>query len=592
MRCHQRLRYGSVTDVSPDAEPLPWREPPSLDDKPSSGSLFERPVRSGPLAENDRQSPPAESVPHRDGGQLPHRDGGQLPPRRSEPLPWRFESQPQRGEPVRQRDDTLPPRSGQSLPQRDDTLPPRSGQSLPQRDDTLPQRRSEPLPQRSEPQRERGSEPAPQRAEPLPQRSETLPPRGSETLPLRTSEALPPRGGEPLPQHASPLPKRASEPMPQRSETLPQRSEPLPQRSEPLFSRGSELLPQRGSESLPQRGEPLPQRGSELLPPRGEQLPQRGEALPQRGEALPQRNEPLPQRGGALPARGGETLAQRNGALPRRTTRTKQAGRHRSPHRLSVAPDAPALILAVPGDGMTGTAAGDPLRVADQIAALAEISCPGVEIRVGFVSGDAHPLRDCLSFDTAPAGPHSLNGVIVPLLAGPHEAIDAAVSRAAGETEARVMVGAPLGPHPLLAEALHARLAEAGLARETRSRGLSISASTYGVLVLADRGEDAVKAAGVAAVLLASRLAMPAAPASIDDPAGIDWALARLREAGAQRPVIAPCLIGPETQRSELDAVSAAIGAPSSAPLGTHTAVGQLVAIRYGAALARLSMAG
>jgi hypothetical protein len=112
------------------------------------------------------------------------------------------------------------------------------------------------------------------------------------------------------------------------------------------------------------------------------------------------------------------------------------------------------------------------------------------------------------------------------------------------------------------------------------------------VVVLADRGEEAVKNAGVAAVLLASRLSMPAAPASIDDPASVDRALARLRDSGAERPVISPCLIGPETPAGDLEAVRTAIGAPMAAPLGGHAAIGQLVAIRYGAALARLSMAG
>jgi sirohydrochlorin ferrochelatase len=240
-----------------------------------------------------------------------------------------------------------------------------------------------------------------------------------------------------------------------------------------------------------------------------------------------------------------------------------------------------------------GSAAGDYVTDVEEIAAVVETSCPGVEIRVGFLEGDAYRLTDCLKFEEEAVGEHSLNGVVVPLLAGPHSTIDAALARAVAGSSGQVMLGAPLGPHPLLAEALHARLAEAGLARESRSRGLSISTSTYGVVVLADRGEEAVQAAGVAAVLLASRLAMPAAPASIDDPAGVESALHRLREAGAARPVIAPCLIGPETPRRELETVSTAIGAPFSAPLGAHAAVGQLVAIRYGAALARLSsMAG
>jgi len=148
-----------------------------------------------------------------------------------------------------------------------------------------------------------------------------------------------------------------------------------------------------------------------------------------------------------------------------------------------------------------------------------------------------------------------------------------------------------LGPHPLLAEALHARLAQVGLARESRARGLSISTAANGVGVLADRGEDAVRAAGVAAVLLAGRLAAPAVHASIDDPAGIASAVERLRAMGASRVGIAPCVIGPETDPRELDAVGAATGALIAPPLGAHPAISQLVAMRYGAALVGLPAA-
>jgi sirohydrochlorin ferrochelatase len=151
-----------------------------------------------------------------------------------------------------------------------------------------------------------------------------------------------------------------------------------------------------------------------------------------------------------------------------------------------------------------------------------------------------------------------------------------------------VILAEHLGPHPLLAEALHARLAQVGLARESRVRGLSISNAANGVLVLADRGEDAVRAAGVAAVLLAGRLAAPAVHASIDNPQGIAAAVEQLHAMGASRVVIAPCLIGPETDPRELDAVSAAIGALAAPPLGAHPAIGQLVAMRYGNALAGL----
>jgi hypothetical protein len=325
------------------------------------------------------------------------------------------------------------------------------------------------------------------------------------------------------------------------------------------------------AQPLPQRGQPLPQRG-QPLPQQGESLPQRGEPLPQRGQPLPQQGEPLPQRGEALP--------RRKAAAPR-------AGRHRSPHRLTVPSDAPALVLAVPGPYREASA-----ELAEQIAAAAQHSCPGAEIRIGFLSGTDQPLADAIAFPAEYDGQVAQRAVVVPLLAGPNPAVDAALAGVVGEAPEPLLLGAHLGPHPLLAEVLHARLAEAGLARSGRARGLSIATAANGALVVADRGPEAMQAAGVTAVLLAARLAMPTAPASIDDQDSIDAALARLHEAGVSRPAIAPCVIGPETPEHELEALSDALGAPCAAPLGAHPVIAQLVAIRYGAALAGLSMAG
>jgi hypothetical protein len=379
--------------------------------------------------------------------------------------------------------------------------------------------------------------------------------------------------------------------------------QPLPQRGAPLPQRGSgfqpgdarpepgDALPQRGN-ALPQRrgepgqtGEPLPQRGN-ALPQRGGEPGQPGEPLPQRGNALPQRGSLLPQRGNLLPQRGGEP-GQPGDALPRRTSRTRPAGRHRSPHRLSVASGAPALVIAVPG-----TAEADSADIAAEVAAVAELSCPGVDIRVGYLDGEAFTLSDCLHAGTGAAEPGQPGSVIVPLLLSPNARADAAVARIAGQSQDSVTVGAHLAPHPLVAEALHARLAEAGLVRHGRSSGLSISAGGLGIVVLSDVGEEAAAAVSVAAVLLASRLSVPVVPASLGDPESIANAILRLGESGAQQPVLAPCLIGPEISQAVLDDLSAALGAPCAAPLGAHQAVGQLVAIRYGAALARLSMAG
>jgi hypothetical protein len=235
-------------------------------------------------------------------------------------------------------------------------------------------------------------------------------------------------------------------------------------------------------------------------------------------------------------------------------------------------------VVAVPG---RASAASD--EVSMQVAEAAAQSCQGANVQVAYLEGDERRLDEALA---VPAnGPWPALAVVVPLLAGPHPRADAALHAAVAGAAGPVVLAEHLGPHPLLAEALHARLAQVGLARESRARGLSIITPANGVLVIADRGDDAVRAAGVAAVLLAGRLAAPVMHASIDDPHGIAASVARLRDAGASRVAIAPCLIGPESDPRELDAVSSAIGALAAPPLGAHQAIGQLVSMRYGAAL-------
>lgn len=278
--------------------------------------------------------------------------------------------------------------------------------------------------------------------------------------------------------------------------------------------------------------------------------------------------------------------------LPRRASagRPRRVGRHRSLHRISVASDAPALVLAVPGEGE------DTADLARHVAESTAESCPGVDIRIGFLSGGADSLAEVLAADSGRSkkrgrlenGPQA---VVVPLLAGPHPVLDAALAAAIGSARVPVMLAAALGPHPLLAGALHDRLYEAGLARASRARGLNIAAGSTGIIVVADRGPQAISDAGVTTVLLAARLAIPAAPASLGDPASIDAAAQRLRDAGATQLAIAPCVIGPETDPAEFASLSRALNAPCSAPLGAHPAIAQLVAVRYGEALTRISVA-
>jgi hypothetical protein len=435
----------------------------------------------------------------------------------------------------------------------------------------------------------------------LPQRT---PP--GESLPQRGGSLFDPAGAAASPDH--PAQFQAFN----RAETAPPPNDVLARLrnalldSDDTLPRGSGIRDQDGvgqppaPGQLPRRGDSLPQRGS-LPPETGAPLPQRGGsqpevpgplptrgsgALPQRGSQLPERGSPLLERGsGALPQRGDHPESP--GALPRRTTRTRPSGRHRSPHRLSVSSDAPALVLAVPG-----SAAADADEIGPRVASIAELSCPGVDIRVGYLQGADLSLADALlPPDQDSADNDQFPSVIVPLLLGPSPAIDATLTRIAAQLPVPAVVAGHLGPHPLVAEALHARLAEAGLARHARSTGLSISADHRGIIVLADKDEQAASAAAVAAVLLASRLSVPVVPASLGDPASIADAVTRLSDSGSQ-PALAPCLIGPETSIPVLEDLAEALGAPASATLGAHQAVGQLVAIRYGAALASLSLAG
>jgi hypothetical protein len=75
------------------------------------------------------------------------------------------------------------------------------------------------------------------------------------------------------------------------------------------------------------------------------------------------------------------------------------------------------------------------------------------------------------------------------------------------------------------------------------------------------------------------------AAASLNDPGSIKDAAAQLRQA-VPRVALAPCMVGPELTSGTLEAIAALTSTDCAPPLGSHSAVGQLVAIRYGAALA------
>ncbi|WP_084958103.1 sirohydrochlorin chelatase [Thermoactinospora rubra] len=232
---------------------------------------------------------------------------------------------------------------------------------------------------------------------------------------------------------------------------------------------------------------------------------------------------------------------------------------------MSLPSDAPVLLLAVPGD-VEGVPA--------EIASVVRVDNPQIEVRLASVA----------ALDSA--FPEGRAAVVVPLMTWPDPAVLGQISKAVAATGADAVVTGPLGPHPLLAEALHIRLAERGLARADRVRLLNISSPVDAVVLGVPGGPDGVQAAQPTAVLLASRLTLPVVAASLEGEPGVRLAAQRLRDAGAQRLALAPCLIGHELPAEAVSEAAASIGAGHAAPLGAHSLVADLVARAYGSQLA------
>jgi hypothetical protein len=294
--------------------------------------------------------------------------------------------------------------------------------------------------------------------------------------------------------------------------------------------------------------------------------------------------------------------------LPVRGRSTLPGGRHRRPGSLELPPDAPALVLVVP----SASPAGDrrDAGIASEIASLTRAATADIDIRIGHLygpAGDRTTLSEVLreiavgrraaeqpDHDDQEGEPEKRSGpdaIVVPLLTGPNAPAYDGIHSAVAASGTVAMVTEPLGPHPLLAEALHVRLAESGLARADRIRQFSIGGTVDGVVVVTQGGPVAVREADVTAVLLAARLAVPVVAAALDAAPSVADQVARLREAGAARIALAPHLVGPEGDLDALAAVAAQVGAECSAPLGAHEGIVRLVNLRYEVALEELASA-
>ncbi|MEU3252651.1 hypothetical protein [Streptomyces sp. NPDC006997] len=285
--------------------------------------------------------------------------------------------------------------------------------------------------------------------------------------------------------------------------------------------------------------------------------------------------------------------------LPVRMPRPRQPGRHRRPEPLAAPEGAPALVLAVPGTPSAATRG-----LAEEIVSIARSELPGLDARIGYVDGDDEEfptLQAVLSYaaderaaryeQALAAGvedvrePDGPVAVVVPLLAGPDSALLRQVRQAVMESRVAAELTDVLGPHPLLAEALHVRLSEAGLARADRARLFTVATAADGIVLASVGGEEAVQAAGITGMLLAARLAVPVMAAALDQEGSITSVAEQLRAAGSQQLALAPYLIGPEIDAALVEEAAREAGCSASEALGPYPAIGKLALAKYTTAL-------
>ncbi|MCF3136717.1 sirohydrochlorin chelatase [Streptomyces olivochromogenes] len=284
--------------------------------------------------------------------------------------------------------------------------------------------------------------------------------------------------------------------------------------------------------------------------------------------------------------------------LPVRMPRPRQPGRHRRPEPLVAPEGAPALVLAVPGTPSTATRG-----LAEEVVSIARSELPGLDARIGYLDGDDAEFPTLQSVLTHAADertaryeqaiaagvevkePDGPVAVVVPLLAGPDSALLRRVRQAVMDSRIAADLTDVLGPHPLLAEALHVRLSEASLARADRARLFTVATAADGIILASVGGDEAVQAAGITGMLLAARLAVPVMSAALDQEGSIASVAEQLRSSGSQQLALAPYLIGPEIDPGLLAAAAAEVGCATAEPLGAYPAIGKLALSKYTTAL-------
>lgn len=196
---------------------------------------------------------------------------------------------------------------------------------------------------------------------------------------------------------------------------------------------------------------------------------------------------------------------------------------------------------------------------------------PGLDVRLGHIELDEPLLPDTL------AGLGDREAVVVPLLLGRGHHVKRDIPDAvAAAARLRARIASPLGPHPLLVEALYARLTDAGWrSGDTAGRGAAVVLAAAG-----SRDPESAADARHTAAMLSERLGgVPVLPAyaSAVSPT-VPEALRALASRGRHRIAVASYFTAPGRFATASRSVAPWIAA---APIGSHPALARLVLQRY-----------
>ncbi|MFJ6069256.1 sirohydrochlorin chelatase [Streptomyces sp. NPDC093065] len=223
---------------------------------------------------------------------------------------------------------------------------------------------------------------------------------------------------------------------------------------------------------------------------------------------------------------------------------------------------APALVVVAHGS-RDPRAAGTVRSLLGRVRVLR----PALPVRLGHIELNEPLLPDTL----AALGDGA--AVLVPLLLGRGHHVKRDIPEMAAVSPARTRVAAPLGPHPLLVDALHARLTEAGWPTQPGPEHAVVLASA------GSRDPESRADTARTAALLAARLGVPVVPgyASAATPT-VPEAIRTLTARGHRRVALASCFTAPGRFAAQCAAAAPWI---TSAPLGTHPSMAHLLLHRY-----------